>query len=59
MCLEAIFTQLGHSELAAARRTTIAYAIYIGLLQLARELPARLDDESALVEELTRTLRGV
>jgi AcrR family transcriptional regulator len=54
--LESIFMQLGHSEPAAARRATIAYAIYIGLLQLAREVPARLDDESALVEELTHVL---
>ncbi len=54
--LERIFNELGHSPQAAARRATVAYSIYIGLLQLAREVPARLTDEDALVAELLRIL---
>lgn len=54
--LETIFAQLGHSGAAGARRATLAYAIYIGLLQLAREVPERLTDEAALVAELMRVL---
>lgn len=52
--LEATFVELGHSYAHAARRATVAYASYIGLLQLAREVPERLADESALVDELMR-----
>lgn len=50
--LEAIFAQLGHAESSAARRSTIAYATYIGLLQLAREVPERLADEAELAADL-------
>jgi len=57
--LEAIFAQLGHSNGAAAHRATAAYAIYIGLLQLAREVPERLVDERALIDELLRVLGQV
>jgi len=55
--LEGIFTELGRRPQAAAQRATIAYAIYIGLLQLAREVPERLADEAALVGELSRILQ--
>ncbi len=41
---------------AAAQRATVAYSIYIGLLQLAREVPARLTDEDAFVAELLQIL---
>ena len=54
--LESIFDQLGDRGDAAARRATIAYATYVGLLQLAREVPERLADEQALVGELARML---
>jgi AcrR family transcriptional regulator len=54
--LEETFAQLGHSAGAAARRATLAYATYVGLLQLAREVPQRLADEPALVDELERML---
>ena len=54
--LERIFAELGHAEGRAARRATVAYAAYIGLLQLAREVPERLGDEQALVTELVHML---
>ncbi len=54
--LEGIFNELGHCPQAAAQRATVAYAIYIGLLQLAREVPERLADEDALATELLRIL---
>lgn len=54
--LEGTFAELGHSDAPGARRATVAYAIYIGLLQLAREVPDRLADEPALVDELMRLL---
>ena len=50
--LEATFEELGHPRSVAARRATVAYAAYIGLLQLAREVPERLADEAALGREL-------
>jgi hypothetical protein len=56
MRLEGIFSELGYSEATAARRATLSYALYIGLLQLAREIPERLEDEAALVEELLEIL---
>jgi AcrR family transcriptional regulator len=56
MRLEGIFSELGYSDAAAARRSTLSYALYIGLLQLAREIPERLADEAQLVEELLETL---
>jgi AcrR family transcriptional regulator len=56
--LERLFAALGQSRGAAQQRATVAYAIYIGLLQLAREVPARLADERALLGELLRVLRG-
>jgi hypothetical protein len=40
----------------AAHRATIAYAAYIGLLHLAREVPERLADERTIVLELLQTL---
>jgi len=55
--LEATFAQLGHSDARAALRATVAYSIYIGLLQLAREVPERLADEPVLVRELLSLLR--
>lgn len=54
--LESIFTELGLSKSASARRATLAYAIYIGLLQLAREVPERLADEPALLREALRLI---
>jgi AcrR family transcriptional regulator len=56
MRLEGIFSELGYSRATAARRSTLSYALYIGLLQLAREIPERLEDEAALVEELLEIL---
>jgi hypothetical protein len=40
----------------AAHRATIAYAAYIGLLHLTREVPDRLANERTLVRELMQTL---
>jgi AcrR family transcriptional regulator len=54
--LEAIFRDLRLPDGAAERRATLAYAIYIGLLQLAREVPERLADETALVGDLLELL---
>lgn len=54
--LEAIFAELGASRERGATLATIAYATYIGLLQLAREVPQRLADEPALIDELLRLL---
>lgn len=54
--LEGIFTELGHRPEAAAHRATVSYAIYVGLLQLAREVPERLADEDALLAELLRII---
>jgi hypothetical protein len=34
----------------------LAYAIYVGLLELAREVPERLADETALVGDLLELL---
>lgn len=56
--LEATFAQLGLSEQAAARRATLAYATYVGLLQLAREVPRRLSAEPDLADELVDMLHG-
>lgn len=52
--LESLFKDLRHPPAGAAQRATLAYAVYIGLLQLAREVPERLTDEAGLVEELLR-----
>lgn len=54
--LEAAFAEIGNAEPLAAHRAIISYAIYIGLLQLARELPERLADERAFSDELVRAL---
>jgi AcrR family transcriptional regulator len=54
--LEAIFRDLRLPDGAAERRATLAYAIYIGLLELAREVPERLADETALVGDLLELL---
>ena len=40
----------------AAQRATVVYSIYIGLLQLSREVPERLVDEDALTAELLQLL---
>jgi AcrR family transcriptional regulator len=56
--LEATFAGLGRSKRQASRRATIAYATYIGLLELAREAPERLRDERALAAELLEILGG-
>lgn len=52
--LEGVFTELGHRPEAAARRATLAYATYVGLLTLAREVPDRLVAEDELVAEILR-----
>jgi len=54
--LHAIFEELGASATTATHRATIAYAAYIGLLQLSREVPERLSAEPALLHELLRVL---
>ena len=54
--LEKIFGDLGHPAKPASRRAMVAYAAYIGLLQLAREVPERLGDEEALVKDLVEML---
>jgi len=54
--LDATFRELGAPRRTAGHRATIAYAAYIGLLHLAREVPERLADEQALVRELLQTL---
>jgi AcrR family transcriptional regulator len=56
--LEKIFAELGRSKAVAARRATLVYAMYIGLLQLAREVPERLADEPAMLRELLRLIEG-
>jgi len=56
--LTGIFTELGHPPGVAESRATVAYAIYIGLLQLAREVPERLADEEALGAELLGIIAG-
>jgi len=50
--LESILRELGVPRVTAAHRATIAYAAYIGLLQLAQEVPERLASERTLVREL-------
>ncbi|MGD0453543.1 MAG: helix-turn-helix domain-containing protein [Solirubrobacteraceae bacterium] len=57
--LDATFRELGMSRGMAAHRATIAYAAYIGLLQLAREAPERLTAERALVRELLQALTDI
>lgn len=54
--IESAFRELGVPRRVAAHRATIAYAAYIGLLHLAREVPERLADERTLVRELMQTL---
>ncbi len=54
--IESAFRELGAPPRTAAHRATIAYAAYIGLLHLAREVPERLAAEQALVREVLRTL---
>jgi AcrR family transcriptional regulator len=54
--IESAFRELGMPRRTAAHRATIAYAAYIGLLHLAREVPDRLADERTLVLELLQTL---
>lgn len=54
--LDATFRELGVSRRTATHRATIAYAAYIGLLHLAREVPERLAAERALVGELLQAL---
>jgi AcrR family transcriptional regulator len=54
--LDATFRELGVPSGKAAHRATIAYAAYIGLLQLVREVPERLADDQVLVRELLHTL---
>jgi AcrR family transcriptional regulator len=54
--LDSTFRELGVPRGLATHRATIAYAAYIGLLHLAREIPERLADEQALVHELLQAL---
>ncbi len=54
--IESAFHELGMPRRTAAHRATIAYAAYVGLLHLAREVPERLADERALVRELLQAL---
>lgn len=56
--IESAFHELGMPRRTAAHRATIAYAAYVGLLHLAREVPERLADERALVRELLQALTG-
>ncbi len=54
--IESAFRELGMPRRTAAHRATLAYAAYIGLLHLARQVPERLADERTLVRELLQTL---
>ena len=54
--LEEVFRRLGLGAAPAARRATIAYAAYVGFLQLAREVPDRLAQERALAKDLRSML---
>jgi AcrR family transcriptional regulator len=54
--LEGLLRELGAPRDTAERRATLLYATYIGLLQLAREVPERLADEQTLVDEVLRIL---
>ena len=54
--LEATLTEIGNADSLAAHRAIIAYAIYVGLLQVAGELPHRLADEQAFADELARAI---
>ncbi len=51
--LEATFRELGFTPAVAGRRARLAYATYIGLLQLAQESP----DETPTQREIAATLR--
>jgi AcrR family transcriptional regulator len=54
--IESTFRELGMPRRTAAHRATMAYAAYIGLLHLAREVPERLTNERTLIRELLQTL---